>query len=282
MIEEGKSKRGAGGNVRRRRPRGFNSRRDFLVLACAGLACGLLSGLFGIGGGTIIVPALVWLGLSQRHAAATSLAAIVPTSVSGVVSYATEGNVNWIAAILLVIGVIAGSQIGSLLLNRLPEVALRWIWVVFLIFVIIQQLVFIPQREGHLVLHFWSGVFLMLLGVVVGSIAGILGIGGGAIMMPALSFLFGASDLMARGTSLLVMFPGAISGSIANWKRGIVHLKSGVIIGVCAMVTAPLGTLIAGLISPRVGSLLFAAWLALLAVRGAWTAIKVTSTVHHS
>ena len=122
----------------------------------------------------------------------------------------------------------------------------------------------------------------MLLGVVVGSIAGILGIGGGAIMMPALSFLFGASDLMARGTSLLVMFPGAISGSIANWKRGIVHLKSGVIIGVCAMVTAPLGTLIAGRISPRVGSLLFAAWLALLAVRGAWTAIKVTSAVHHS
>ena len=46
--------------------------------------------------------------------------------------------------------------------------------------------------------------------------------------------------------------------------------------------TAPLGTLIAGLISPRVGSLLFAAWLALLAVRGAWTAIKVTSAVHHS
>lgn len=45
---------------------------------------------------------------------------------------------------------------------------------------------------------------------------------------------------------------------------------------------APLGTLIAGLISPRVGSLLFAAWLALLAVRGAWTAIKVTSAVHHS
>lgn len=148
MIEEGRSKRGAGGNVRRRRPRGFNSRRDFLVLACAGLACGLLSGLFGIGGGTIIVPALVWLGLSQRHAAATSLAAIVPTSVSGVVSYATEGNVNWIAAILLVIGVIAGSQIGSLLLNRLPEVALRWIWVVFLIFVIIHSLCSSRSAKG--------------------------------------------------------------------------------------------------------------------------------------
>ena len=252
------------------------TKRGIIVLVCVGLACGLLSGLFGIGGGTIIVPALVWLGLSQRHAAATSLAAIVPTSISGVVSYALEGNVNWLAAALLAIGVIAGSQLGSLLLNRLPEVVLRWVWVVFLIFVIFQQLSFTPPRDGHLELHFWSGVFLMLLGVVVGAIAGVLGIGGGAIMMPALSLLFGAGDLMARGTSLLVMFPGAISGTVANWKRGIVHLKSGLIIGCCAIVTAPLGTMIAGWISPREGSVLFALWLAFLAVRSTWTAIKAT------
>ncbi|RSX51790.1 permease [Bifidobacterium goeldii] len=262
------------GNTKRGGAKERLSKRDVLVLVVAGLVCGLLSGLFGIGGGTVIVPALVLIGLSQRHAAATSLAAIVPTSISGVISYATEGNVNWIAALLLAAGVIAGSQLGSLLLSRLPEIALRWIWVVFLIFVIIQQIVFTPARDGHLVLHFWSGVFLVLLGVVVGSIAGVLGIGGGAIMMPALSFLFGASDLMARGTSLLVMFPGAISGTFANWKRGIVHLKSGLIIGVCAMITAPLGTHIAGWISPRAGSLLFAAWLTFLAIRGIWTAIK--------
>lgn len=251
------------------------SLREFAVLLATGLACGVLSGLFGIGGGTIIVPALVWLGLSQRHAAATSLAAIVPTSISGVISYATEGNVNWLAAALLAAGVIGGSQLGSLLLSRLPEIALRWIWVVFLVFVIVQQIVYTPLRNGHLVLHVWSGVLLVLLGVVVGSIAGVLGIGGGAIMMPALSFGFGASDLMARGTSLLVMFPGAISGTIANWKRGIVHLRSGLIIGCSAVVTAPLGTMIAGLISPRVGSLLFAGWLTLLAVRGVWTALKL-------
>ncbi|KFI53065.1 sulfite exporter TauE/SafE family protein [Bifidobacterium biavatii] len=251
-------------------------RRSVVVLICVGLACGILSGLFGIGGGTIIVPALVWLGLSQRHAAATSLAAIVPTSISGVVSYATGGNVNWIAALLLALGVVVGSQLGSLLLSRLPEVALRWIWVVFLIFVIIQQVTFTPPREGHIVLHVWSGLFLILLGCVTGALAGVLGIGGGAIMMPALSFLFGASDLMARGTSLLVMFPGAISGTVANWKRGIVHLKSGLIVGCCAAVTAPLGTMMAGWLTPRAGSLLFAAWLTFLAVRSTWTALKAT------
>ncbi|OZG64466.1 permease [Bifidobacterium hapali] len=254
----------------------FGNQHGLLVLVLTGLACGLLSGLFGIGGGTIIVPALVWLGLSQRHAAATSLAAIVPTSISGVISYASGGNVNWLAAALLALGVIAGSQLGSLLLSRLPEIVLRWIWVAFLVFVIIQQITFTPSRDGHLVLHVWSGVFLVVLGVVTGALAGVLGIGGGAIMMPALSFLFGASDLMARGTSLLVMFPGAISGTIANWKRELVHLRSGLIIGCCAVITAPLGTMIAGWISPRAGSLLFAAWLTFLAVRSTLSAIKIS------
>lgn len=273
--------RSTGGTERRERPAQTSQlerldRRSVLVLVATGLACGLLSGLFGIGGGTIIVPALVWLGLSQRHAAATSLAAIVPTSVAGVTSYATGGNVNWVAALLLAVGVIAGSQLGSLLLSRLPEVVLRWIWVAFLVFVIVQQVVFVPARDGHLVLHVWSGAFLVLLGVVTGALAGVLGIGGGAIMMPALSFLFGASDLMARGTSLLVMFPGAISGTVANWRRRIVHLRSGLIIGCSAVVTAPLGTMLAGWLTPRAGSLLFAAWLTFLAVRSTWTAVKAT------
>ena len=56
-----------------------------MVLVIVGMIVGLLSGMFGIGGGTVIVPVLVWLGLSQRHAAATSMLAIVPTSISGVI-----------------------------------------------------------------------------------------------------------------------------------------------------------------------------------------------------
>ena len=63
-----------------------------MVLVIVGMIVGLLSGMFGIGGGTVIVPALVWLGLSQRHAAATSMLAIVPTSISGVISF--SGLIN--------------------------------------------------------------------------------------------------------------------------------------------------------------------------------------------
>lgn len=56
--------------------------------------------------------------------------AIVPTSVSGVLAYAVEGNVDWIAALLMFLGMFIGGQIGSLLLSRLPEVVLRWAFVV--------------------------------------------------------------------------------------------------------------------------------------------------------
>ena len=68
--------------------------RAVAILVAVGVVVGLLSGMFGIGGGTVIVPALVWLGLSQRNAAATSTLAIVPTSISGVISYATGGHVD--------------------------------------------------------------------------------------------------------------------------------------------------------------------------------------------
>ena len=89
------------------------SARSIIVLIVVGMLVGVLSGMFGIGGGTVIVPALVWLGLSQRNAAATSTLAIVPTSISGVVSYATGGHVDWLAAVLLFCGMFVGGQIGA-------------------------------------------------------------------------------------------------------------------------------------------------------------------------
>ena len=207
------------------------SARGIVVLVIVGVAVGLLSGMFGIGGGTVIVPALVWLGLTQRNAAATSMLAIVPTSISGVISYATCGNVDWLAALLLFCGMFVGGQIGSWLLSRLPELVLRWIFVVFLVFVVFNQISFVPSRDQHIAMSALTGVCLVLLGVVIGILAGLLGIGGGALAVPALSMLFGASDLIARGTSLLAMFPNSITTSVANLKRRLVHVKAALIIG---------------------------------------------------
>lgn len=252
------------------------SARSIIVLIVVGMLVGVLSGMFGIGGGTVIVPALVWLGLSQRNAAATSTLAIVPTSISGVISYATGGHVDWLAAALLFCGMFVGGQVGSWLLSRLPELALRWIFVVFLVFVVVDQVSFVPSRDHQITMTVATGVCMVLLGVVIGMLAGLLGIGGGALAVPALSILFGASDLIARGTSLLAMFPNSITTSVANLKRNLVHVKAALIIGLVAAVTAPLGTWIAGEVSPRVGAIMFACYLCVLLVRSVFVAVKAT------
>ena len=256
------------------------SARSIIVLIVVGMLVGVLSGMFGIGGGTVIVPALVWLGLSQRNAAATSMLAIVPTAISGVVSYAAGGNVDWLAAALLFCGMFVGGQVGSWLLSRLPELALRWIFVAFLVFVVINQVSFVPSRDHQIAMSVTTGIGLALLGVVIGTLAGLLGIGGGALAVPSLSMLFGASDLVARGTSLLAMFPNSITTSAANLKRRLAHVKTALIIGVTAAVTAPLGTWIAGEVSPRVGAIMFACYLCVLLVRSMFVAVKATRSAH--
>ena len=87
------------------------ARRTGLVLL-TGAGAGFLSGLFGVGGGLVIVPALMTvLGMSQRRAAATSLAAIVLTAAVGSVSYGARGEVSLLAAGLLVVGALVGSAV---------------------------------------------------------------------------------------------------------------------------------------------------------------------------
>ncbi|NEG55661.1 sulfite exporter TauE/SafE family protein [Bifidobacterium platyrrhinorum] len=250
------------------------SPRGLIIMAVVGVAVGILSGLFGIGGGTVIVPALVWLGLTQRHAAATSMMAIVPTAVSGVASYAFEGDVDWIAALIVFAGMFVGGQIGSWLLSRLSEIVLRWAFVVFLLFVMVNQAMSNPSRDSRIEMTVATVVGLVAFGVVAGILAGLLGIGGGAICVPALSILFGASDLIARGTSLLAMFPNAITTSVANARRHMVHVKAALIIGVVAALTAPLGTWMAASVTPRAGAIMFTVYLGVLLVRSVFVACK--------
>jgi uncharacterized membrane protein YfcA len=248
---------------------------SLVLLVILGAVVGLLSGIFGVGGGSMIVPALVMMGLSQREAAATSLAAIIPTSISGVISYAVDGNVDWIAAILLAVGMLGGTQLGSWLLSKLSERFLRWFFVAFMIFVAVQEFTTIPSRDRSIRYSVWVCVLIVVFGFIMGVLAGLLGIGGGAVAVPALSILFGASDLIARGTSLLAMFPGSLAGTIANFKRNLVHLRSGLIIGITAAIIAPLGTWLATLVSPHVGSILFGSYLAIIVIRSIYAALRV-------
>src|SRR6478736_8835083 len=157
-------------------------RRARFMLTCVGigLLAGLMSGLFGVGGGTVIVPLLVLvLGFDQRFAAGTSLAAIVPTATVGVISYAIHGSVAWIPALILAAGAVAGAQIGTWLLPRVPLTVLRWAFVGFLAAVIVSMFLVIPSRDAELPLTVPTVIGLIVLGLITGVLAGILGVGGG-------------------------------------------------------------------------------------------------------
>ena len=251
------------------------SARTVLTLIGIGLFAGFLSGLFGVGGGIVIVPALVLLaGYNQRLAAGTSLAAIVPTATVGVISYATSGAVLWLPALVLAAAAVVGAQIGTSLAPRVPQRLLPWGFVVFLVAVIVSLFLVIPSRDGVFEITVVSGIGLVVLGMITGTLSGLLGVGGGIIVVPMLVLLFGVSDLAAKGTSLLMMIPTALSGTVGNLRNKNVDIVAALLIGGAACTTTALGAWLSKSIDPMTGNIVFAVFLLAVGARMALQALR--------
>lgn len=243
-------------------------RRNWFGLVLTGLAVGLASGLFGVGGGIIILPVLVYLlGFDTKIAAGTSLLAIVVPSIVGVTSYALNGNVDVLLAVLLAAGSIVGAPIGAWLLSKLPKRAVQWTFIAFIVIVIVSLFLVIPSRDAVVHIDLLTGALLVVLGLFTGITAGLLGIGGGVIVVPMMVVLFGASDLVAKGSSLLMIIATGLSGTVANLRRKNVDPLAAVAIGAAAAVVTPLGVWLAGAMSPRVANMVFAGFLVLVIIR---------------
>jgi uncharacterized membrane protein YfcA len=132
----------------------------------------------------------------------------------------------------------------------------------------------VPARDAEIDYTVWSSIGLVVLGLVTGILSGLLGIGGGVVVVPLLIVLFGASDLAAKGTSLLMMIPTGISGSIGNLRRGNIDLVAAGVIGLAACTTTALGALIAAIIPPSLGTILFAVFLIAVGIQLTVRAIR--------
>lgn len=251
------------------------SQKVWITYVIIGIVAGFLSGFFGVGGGTVIVPALLFFaGFGQRLAAGTSLAAIVAPSIVGMIGYIPSGSVDWIAGSILAIGSIIGAQIGSWLLDKLPVAILRWIFVAFLAFVGVDLFFTVPDRSVELAMSFGTISGLILLGLVTGLLAGLIGVGGGIIVVPALMLLFGVSDLIAKGTSLLMILPTSLSGTIGNMRRKNIDLTAALIVGISAALCSFIGVQVAFVTPPQIATILFAVYVLILVVRMTMNAIK--------
>jgi uncharacterized protein len=105
----------------------------YALAVVLGLVAGVLSGLFGVGGGILFVPTLTWLGLTQLHAEATSLLAIIPTVMVGVWRQQRYGNVRWRGALIIGIASVGAAFGGARLAQSVPEATLRRLFAVLLI-----------------------------------------------------------------------------------------------------------------------------------------------------
>lgn len=239
-----------------------------LPLLSIGVIGGVFAGLFGVGGGLVMVPLLLaFTRLDQRQASATSLLAIVPTAITSAAQYGFRGEIDVGAAALLAIGALAGAPLGTLLLRRISLVGLKWLFIAGLALTALRIVVEVPQRDGAVDYGAVAVVGLVGLGLLMGVVAGLLGVGGGIVAVAALIAIFGMGDLAAKGTSLLAMIPGAIAGTIANRRAGLVVVRDGLIVGLAAAASSFLGVLAAFWLPPAISAWLFAGLLVVAIVQ---------------
>ncbi len=252
---------------------------NVVALLATGLASGFFSGLFGIGGGLVIVPALVTaLRMDHRRAVGTSLLAILPAVLSATVSYLLVGQIDWVLGGLLAAGAVVGAQAGIWVLHRISRRAAQWVFVGFVVVMVVQLAVAVPERGVALVLDPVKVAGLLVLGLAGGMMSAILGLGGGGLVVPVLMVWFGLSDLIAKGASLVMMLPGVASGLVGNLRRHDVDVRAGLTIGATAILTGPLGAWVARLVQPRVAAWLFAAFLVVVGTSMAREALRPSRT----
>lgn len=236
-------------------------------LVLIGLAAGTLGGGLGLGGGFILVPLLVAVGLSRHRAHATSLAAIIFIATAGAISFGASGEIDIAVGVTLGIGGIIGSIIGATVMNRVSARALTITFGIVLLVAAIRLIASSDPLPGASEFTSLGQTAIALgIGLIAGFFAGLAGIGGGAVMVPSSVLLLGLDQHTAQGTSLVAIIFTSISGTMVNLKNQRVRLRDGLLAGVGGVVGSLIGSRVALLIDGRVLSVvlgLIVMWVAL-------------------
>lgn len=223
------------------------TRREITICLLIGLATGLMSGLMGVGGGIVMIPLMTAvLGLTQHKAHGTSLAVIVFTAIAGALTYGWSGHTDLVIAAELAAGSIVGARAGALVVNRIPARELRMLFGAFLLLIALRLLLPLPQTESAIDPYSALGVVaIVCLGLATGILSGVMGVGGGVIMVPAMVLLLHLPQQDAQGISLLVMIPTAMMGAWTHLQKGNVVKSIVPWIAVTAIAMAIVGSSLA-------------------------------------
>jgi uncharacterized protein len=253
-----------------------------LIYLLGGALAGLLAGLLGIGGGLVIVPFLAYIlpqnGIApdsvMRTAVATSLAVIIFTSLSSIRAHHRRGGVQWDLVKRLFPGIVSGALLGAIAANFIANQYLKWFFAIFVIYIAVKMVLQIKAETTTRTLA--NQKILTLSAASIAALCSLLGMGGGAFLVP---YLRGRQVAMihAVATSAVCGFPIALVGAttyiVSGWGQangttyslGYVYLPALVCISLASVSFAPLGARLAHHLQPNLLQRIFAIFLFIIA-----------------
>ena len=250
---------------------------EILVFLLVGIFAGTLAGMFGIGGGVIIVPALIatfiYLGFDQvittHLAIGTSLASIFFTGIASAYSHNQKKGVIWKTFYPLSVGIAMGAILGALIASSISGNNLRYLIGVFLLIIAIQLILSFEIKDSKKQSNFSLSI---LSGSGIGMASSIIGIGGGSFTVPYLRY-FGYEMKLCIGTAAACGVPIALFGSlgylytgwglenIPSMSLGYIYLPAVIGISATSIFSAKIGVAIAHSLSDLVLKILFSLFL---------------------
>ncbi|MEJ5314524.1 MULTISPECIES: sulfite exporter TauE/SafE family protein [Anaerolinea] len=245
-----------------------------IILIIVGFLAGVLGGIIGTGGCSVMLPVLhFWMGYPAPIAVGTTLFAVIFTAISGGYGHLVRGNLDKRAVAWLggagIIGVVIGSWLFTFLSSQSALLglilgilflwpALRMIWEGI-------RHSGLPQKEGNKINASATG--LGVFGLVVGLATGVAGLGGGYALVPGLIYLFGAPVYITMGTSLATMIPLAVIGGGLKLAGGFVDLAVGLLLAAGTVIGAQVGAAVIKRFKPNTLKLIFGVYFLYVSVK---------------
>jgi uncharacterized protein len=231
---------------------------DYIIFLLIGVVGGTVAGLMGIGGGTVIIPLLLYLsGVEIKAATAISMVHIVFASISGTIFNYYQKTIIFKYALYFGLSSMAFSFLGGYFTRFIPDITIKIMYLAALTISFVMLLMRSRIAE-HRTEPSKKDIYKIIpIGAVAGLMAGILGIGGGFLFVPALLFFMGLPMNLATGTSLGAIIFTSIPGLIGKAISVDFNILFGVIVGIGGIVGARLGTYLKTRIDQKVTRIIF-------------------------
>ncbi|TCS96989.1 sulfite exporter TauE/SafE family protein [Hazenella coriacea] len=262
-----------------------------LILLLVGLAAGTIGSLAGLGGGVIIVPALLFLAsvnpqfsmITPPIAVGTSMLLIVITALSSTLSYSKQKRVDFRSGIVFFLGCGPGAMVGAYLTRFFQETDVFFATFGFVLILIsfmlnvkekgkpkaIQWDVLRSFQEpsGVTYEYGYHRITAFILSFFIGILSGLFGVGGGSMMMPMMLLLFGFPPHVATATSMFVIFLTAIMGSFTHVIQDNIHWLAAVFLAPGAWLGGRFGAWVSLKMNGRALVIVFRSFLFIIAIR---------------